>query len=150
MGRLAGIARHNAPKAQIETIDSARVTLAGGIEGDHRGGLKGRPYNRQVTLIEAGDWAAAIAEVGANLPWWERRANLLVDAVDLPQRPGARLRIGADVVLEVTDETAPCERMEALSLGLRAALTPDWRGGVLAKVISEGDICIGDAIVLEG
>ena len=149
MGRIAGIARHALAKAPIETIDRAAVTLEGGIAGDFRGAMKGRPYKRQVSLIEAGDWAAAMAEVGHNLPWEQRRANLLVEGLDLPQVAGKRLRIGADVVLEVTVETDPCERMNALADGLREALTPDWRGGICTMVIAPGEIAVGDEIRIE-
>lgn len=149
-GVLAGIARHPRPKAPMEVVGHAHVTLNGGIAGDYRGAMKGRPYKRQVTLIEAQDWAAAMAEVGHNLPWHERRANLLVEGLDLPQTPGARLRIGADVVLEVMRETDPCERMEALADGLRAALAPDWRGGVCTMVVAEGEIAVGDTIRIDG
>ncbi|MCW4461150.1 MOSC domain-containing protein [Sphingomonas sp. BT-65] len=149
MGWIAGIARHAFAKAPIETIDRARVTLEGGIAGDFRGAMKGKPHKRQVTLIEAGDWAAAIDQVGHNIPWEQRRANLLVEGLDLPQAAGKRLRIGADVVLEVTVETEPCERMEALAEGLRAALTPDWRGGVCTMVIAPGEIGVGDEIRIE-
>jgi MOSC domain-containing protein YiiM len=147
-GTLAGIARHARPKAPMEVIDRATITLTGGIEGDFRGAMKGKPYKRQVTLIEAGDWATAQALVGHNQPWQERRANLLVEGIDLPQHAGARLRVGT-ALLEVTIETAPCERMEALADGLRAALTPDWRGGVCTKVVEEGAIAVGDAIRIE-
>ena len=35
---------------------------------------------------------------GTTSPWQERRANLLVDGFDLPQRAGVRLRIGDGVV----------------------------------------------------
>lgn len=149
MGRIAGIARHAFPKAPIETIDRARVTLEGGIAGDYRGAMKGRPYKRQVSLMEAGDWDAAMAEVGHSIPWEQRRANLLVEGLDLPQTVGTRLRIGADVVLEVRAETDPCERMNALAEGLRAALTPDWRGGVCTMVIAPGEIAVGDEIRIE-
>ena len=133
----------------METIDTAHVTRAGGIGGDFRGAMKGRPYKRQVTLIERRDWDAATAEVGHVIDWDQRRSNLLVDDLDLPQRKGARLRIGADVVLEITRETDPCERMEALAPGLKAALLPDWRGGVCAMVVAEGTIAIGDRIRIE-
>lgn len=146
MGSIAGIARHGRAKAPIEPIDRAAVSLEGGIAGDFRGQMKGKPHRRQVTLIEREDWDAAMAEVGHSLPWWERRANLLVEGFDLPQTPGTRLRIGADVVLEVTRETDPCERMEALAEGLRAALTPDWRGGVCTMVVEGGEIAVGDEI----
>ncbi|WP_293991708.1 MOSC domain-containing protein [Sphingomonas sp.] len=147
-GRVAGIARHARPRAPMEVIDHATVTFAGGIQGDYRGAMKGKPYKRQVTLIEASDWATAQDLVGHNIAWQERRANLLAEGIDLPQRPGARLRVGT-ALLEVTRETDPCERMEALAEGLRAALTPDWRGGVCTMVVEEGEVAVGDTIRIE-
>ncbi|MEH3048021.1 MAG: MOSC domain-containing protein [Sphingomonas adhaesiva] len=148
-GVLLGIARHAFPKAPMELVDRVEVSPEGGIHGDFRGAMKRKPYKRQVTLIERGDWEAAMAEVGHTIGWEERRSNLLVDGLDLPQVAGVRLRIGADVVLEVTRETDPCERMEALAPGLKAALLPDWRGGACAKVIQGGWIAINDVIRIE-
>ena len=149
-GILAGIARHAFPKGPMETVTHVEVTTDGGIHGDYRGAVKpGGRGRRQVTLIERADWNAAMAEVGHNISWEERRANLLVDGFDLPQTPGVRLRIGTDVVLEVTRETDPCERMEALAPGLRAALTPDWRGGACTRVLAGGTIAVGDPIRIE-
>lgn len=148
-GVLLGIARHPRSRAPMETVDDVEVTVDGGIHGDFRGAMRGKPYKRQVTLIERADWAAAMAQVGHTLGWEERRANLLVDSIDLPQVAGVRLRIGADVVLEITRECDPCERMEALAEGLRAAMMPDWRGGVCAMVIAGGRIAVGDEIRME-
>lgn len=148
-GVLLGIARHARSRAPMELVDHVEVTVDGGIHGDFRGAMRGKPYKRQVTLIERGDWAAAMTEVGHTIGWEERRANLLVDGFDLPQTAGVRVRIGADVVLEITRECDPCERMEALAEGLRAAMTPDWRGGACAMVISGGRIAVGDEIRME-
>ncbi len=149
-GTLAGIARKAYPKAPMEVIDRATITLDGGIEGDHRGRVKpGGRGRRQVTLMERGDWQAALADLGADIPWQERRANLLVDGLDLPQLVGARLRIGADVVVEISFECDPCHRMDAVAPGLRAALTPDWRGGVCTRVVTGGAIALGDLIRIE-
>ena len=36
--------------------------------------------------------------------------------------------------------------MDALKDGLRAALTPDWRGGLLGRVMADGDIAVGDEV----
>ena len=146
MGRIAGIARHDRPLGPIEVLDSAELIEGQGIAGDFRGthkaGVEGR---RGLSLIEAGDWAAAMAECGADLPWSERRANLLVEGFDLPQQPGVKLSVG-EAVIEITDECDPCARMEALHPGLRAALEPDWRGGALARVLKGGRVKIGDEI----
>lgn len=149
-GTIAGIARHARAKAPMEVIDHVEITVEAGLHGDFRGYVKpGGKGRRQVTLIERVDWDAAMAEVGCDLPWYERRANLLVDGFDLPQIAGTRLRIGTDVVLEVTRHTDPCERMEALAPGLFAALTPDWRGGACTRVLMGGRIAVGDEIRIE-
>ena len=150
MGILAGIARHAERRGPMETLDTVEVSVERGIEGDCRGLLKpGSKNRRQVTVMEAGDWAAAAAEVGTALEWWNRRVNLLVDGVDLPQNAGAKVRIGEDVVLEVTVECDPCNRMDALVDGLQEALRPDWRGGACTRVVTGGTIRIGDQIRIE-
>jgi MOSC domain-containing protein YiiM len=150
VGTIAGIARHARPKAVMEVIDQVEITVEAGVDGDFRGYVRpGGRGRRQVTLLERGDWDAAMVEVGRDIPWQERRANLLVDGFDLPQVPGARLCIGTDVVLEVTCETDPCKRMEALASGLFAALVPDWRGGACTRVLMGGRIAVGDEIRIE-
>lgn len=149
-GRLAGIARHGAPRGPIETIDRVRVSVEGGLDGDHRGQRRpGGKSHRQVSLIERADWDAAMAELGVSLDWSVRRVNLLVDGIDLPQVPGVIFRIGPDVRLEATVECDPCSRMEEIAPGLKAALTPDWRGGVLSRVLAGGEIRVGDEIIIE-
>jgi MOSC domain-containing protein YiiM len=149
-GRLAGIARHGRSRGPIEVIDRVHVSVEAGLAGDFRGAVKpGGKGKRQVSLIEAGDWAAAMADLRADLDWSVRRANLLVEGFDLPQTPGVVIAIGEDVRLEITVECDPCSRMEEIAAGLKAALTPDWRGGALARVLRGGDIAVGDEIRIE-
>jgi MOSC domain-containing protein YiiM len=136
VGTLAGIARRAFPGAAMEVIERAHLSIALGVTGDARGIVKPEKNRRQVSLIELADWRAATAEIGAEVEWQLRRANLLVDGLDLPQRPGAILRIGATARIEVTMECDPCIRMEQVAPGLMEALRPDWRGGVLGRVLS--------------
>ena len=132
----------------METLERASVTTAEGVHGDFRGGLAAtKPgRRRQLSLIEADSVAAAMTEAGALLEWSDCRRNLLVEGLRLPREEGVRLRIGNRLVLEITGECDPCERMDALHEGLRAALTPDWRGGFLGRVIEDGEIAVGDEI----
>ena len=149
MGIVTGIARHARPRGPMEVLDHVGVTVEAGLDGDFRGAVKpGGRGRRQVSLIERRDWDAAMADLGVDHHWSARRANLLVEGLDLPQVEGTRLRIG-EVVLMITQECDPCSRMEEVEPGLKAALTPDWRGGVLTKVISGGDIAVGDKIEVE-
>lgn len=149
-GSLLGIARHDRPKGPIQTVGDVDVGVETGIRGDYRGALKPGRNKRQVTVMTASDWAAAMKDLGEpGLDWSVRRANLLVDGVALPHQPGARILFSGGVVLEVTGETDPCDRMEAIQPGLRAALTPHWRGGVTTKVIAGGHLTIGDEVRIE-
>ncbi len=149
-GRLLGIARRPASGAPVETTERAAITLSRGVAGDCKGATRaGKPSKRQVTLLDAAGWQAALAEIGADIDWHHRRANLYVGDIRLPRTPGTRIAVGAEVVLEVTAECNPCFKMEALRPGLEAALTPDWRGGVCTKVLIEGEISVGDTIRIE-
>ena len=115
----------------MEEVSQAQVSKDGGIAGDRRGaGGPGRL--RQVTVLSAEVWQRVCDQLGADLPWTLRRANLLVSGIDLPREAGARLSVG-DLDLEVTMETAPCSRMDEQHQGLRTALTDDWRGGVCCR-----------------
>jgi len=147
-GKLAGIARHAQPKGPMETVAQVAVSTAEGVHGDFRGGLAStKPgRTRQVSLIEADCVAAAMAEAGALVDWSECRRNLLVTGIRIPRAAGTQVQVGTSLVIEITDECNPCERMEALHPGLLAALTPDWRGGFLGRVIEDGEIAVGDEI----
>ena len=134
----------------MQVLDSAELVEGLGIAGDFRGTRKaGATGQNGIVLLEAADWAEATAECGADVPWYERRGNLLVEGLDLPQQSGARLRIGREVLVEITQECAPCERMEALHPGLRSALGPDWRAGARARVLHGGEVAVGDEIRIE-
>jgi MOSC domain-containing protein YiiM len=151
-GKLAGIARHDRPRGDIETLPRVSVTCEHGIEGDGRG-TSMRRKGRQVSLIEAESWDAAMAELGLSgedaLPWHVRRANLLVEGVRLPREPGTIVAIGDTLRIEVTMECDPCSRMEEIRPGLKDALMPDWRGGVLGTVLDDGEIAVGDEVRIE-
>ncbi|MDH3387448.1 MAG: MOSC domain-containing protein [Gammaproteobacteria bacterium] len=142
MSSIKAIAIRNRPRVAMQAVDSARVTVAGGILGDFRGSQRGR----QVTILSESAWRQACAEIDTDLPWTVRRANLLVDDVEFDESyVGKTVRIG-DVELVVTAETDPCSRMDAQRQGLTAALTPAWRGGVCCNVVKPGDINIGDSV----
>lgn len=130
----------------METVQTVSVTAALGVAGDFRGALAAQKnnYKRQVSLIEAECWAAALADANGVLDWHHARRNLLLSGLRLPRAAGTRVAIGPTLVIEILDECDPCERMEALIPGLRAAMTPDWRGGFLGRVVQDGDIAVGD------
>jgi MOSC domain-containing protein YiiM len=143
MGRLLGIARAGVKRAPLIPVDEAMVDVDHGITGDARGAKPGR----QVTVLFREGWEAACGELGVALPWLMRRANLFVEGIEIP-REGRRLLIG-DLMLEVIQETQPCGLMEAAHRGLRAALKPEWRGGVCCNVLTGGVIRVSDEVRIE-
>jgi len=153
-GRLEGIARHDRPRGPIETLDHVSVTRELGVRGDLRGAIRpGKSGRRQISLIEAESWDAALADLKLSadqlLPWHVRRANLLVNGIRLPREAGKIIAIGKSLRIETTCECDPCSRMDQILPGLKLALMPDWRGGVLGRVLTDGEIAIGDEVRIE-
>lgn len=149
MGRLIGIARRSGPRQPMEVLSSGIISPETGLSGDH----KGRKFkNRAITLMAKEAWEVALSELSSpdgamNLPWTTRRANLLVEGMELPKARGARVQVGP-VLLEVTYETYPCSRMEKACAGLMKALAPDWRGGLTCRVLEGGPIAVGNEIAV--
>jgi MOSC domain-containing protein YiiM len=141
---VEGIAIRSASRGPMKELDSASISTEIGLEGDFRG----KPGPRQVTVLSVESWQAACGDLGTDLPWTQRRANLLIRGTALAETTGAIIQIN-DVVLEISFETTPCERMEEQHPNLRAALKSDWRGGVCCRVLSGGQVRIGDRGVLE-
>lgn len=154
MGRLGGIARHDRSRGPIETLDHVAVTKSLGVRGDLRGAVRpGKTGRRQISLIEAESWQAALGELQP-APEWEmlwhiRRANLLVQGIRLPREPGRVIAIGGSLRIEITCECDPCNRMDEIHPGLKLALMPDWRGGILGRVLTDGEIAVGDEVRIE-
>lgn len=124
----------------MEEVTCATLEADIGISGNaDRGG------RRQVTLIERERWADALEELGAEVDPSARRANLMLDGVDLKESTGRVLRVG-DCRLEIQGETTPCYRMDEAAEGLQEALRPDWRGGAYATVLDGGEIRVGQPV----
>jgi MOSC domain-containing protein YiiM len=142
-GKLLGIARRSKPREPMDTVNEVLVTIEAGVEGDCRG----RKLDRQVTVISADSWRDACRDLGMEVPWTKRRANLLVGGIDLRDTVGARISVG-DVLLQIAEQNPPCRVMDIQQKGLRKALEPDWRAGVSCRVLAGGKIKVGDAVQL--
>jgi MOSC domain-containing protein YiiM len=143
LGRLVGIARRGQRRAQMQEVEQAPISFQAGLAGDCKGAKF--PF-RQITVLAREAWQAAAVDVGdPGLPWTARRANLLVEGVELPKAKGGVLRVGV-VQLEVMGQTYPCVRMEEARAGLLKALAADWRGGVTCRVLSGARIGLGDTV----
>lgn len=145
MTKLIGIATHPESKAPVIQHQGINVSRENGLENDYQGSKKRK---NQVAILSLKSWNKACELAGTELDWSERRANLLIDDIDFDESMiGQQVQVGS-ILLEITGEADPCDRMEALAPGLKAALTPNWYGGARCKVLREGQIQLGDKVSL--
>jgi MOSC domain-containing protein YiiM len=124
---------------------AVRATLIAGrgIAGNADQGGK-----RQVTVMDLERWHELMDRLGADLETSARRANLVIDSLDLFDSRGKTLRVG-NARLRIWGETRPCERMEEALPTLGAVMRDRWGGGAFAEVIEGGEISVGDAVTWE-
>lgn len=139
-GRIAGIAIRTSRMGPMREIAEAVATAGAGLDVDLRVSRR-----RGLTLISAEGWEEAIRELGADLPWYSRRANVLVESFPLETSIGRTMTVGK-VIVTIHGETEPCPAMDQIHPGLQAALRPNLRAGVYGEVLQGGAIRINDTI----
>ena len=138
-GTIAAIWIKRFKRGPMDAVAEAQLVAGRGLVGNANQGGK-----RQITLIDEARWREAQQEVGVDVPPTARRANVMLRGVDLEKSHRKLLRLG-DTVIRIYGETRPCEQMEEAQHGLRAALSPRWRGGAFGEIIEGGTIRVGDA-----
>ena len=123
----------------MNPVDSATFIEGFGIEGDRHAVKSGARTIRQVLLMDEDTLE------GFGLGIGQVRENVTVRGIDLHDvSAGQRLALGDDVVVEITQFCAPCERMDEVRPGLREELFE--QRGMLATVISGGAVNVGDQV----
>jgi MOSC domain-containing protein YiiM len=129
-----------AHRGQMDPATAATLVAGRGIKGSaNQGGV------RQVTIISLEHWHELMDLLGADLDPSTRRANLVIDALDLFDSRGRTLRVGT-TRLRIGGETRPCERMDEALPGLQVAMRKHWGGGAYAEIVEGGEIAVGDAV----
>jgi MOSC domain-containing protein YiiM len=160
-GRLDMILLRPARRVPMVSVASAEALAGRGLEGDRSAGPAVRPHGsaggskRQVTLIQA-EHLPVIAALAAlqHVDAQALRRNLVVSGLNLLaarslfKDQALRLRIGAEVVLEISGPCEPCSRMEEL-LGAGGYNAMRGHGGLTARIHVGGTLQVGDAVVCE-
>ena len=137
--------RHGQPAGQHQIIGvpEAGCRAGWGIEGDRFYGYRPN-YKGQITFFAWETCEAARREFAVPVLAPEAfRRNVVVDGVDLNTLIGRRFTLGG-VTFAGTEESRPCYWMNA-------AIAPgaeDWlrgRGGLRAKILSDGRLAVGAA-----
>ena len=144
MGRLAGIWIKRVHRGPMDEARAAELVAGRGLRGDATQG--GR---RQLTIMSLERWGALTAHLPGPPSPAIRRANLLVEGVDLDDCRGRVLRIG-EARVRIFGETRPCHQMDEACQGLQAALSPPWGGGAFGEVLDGGAIAVGSPVAWEG
>lgn len=124
----------------MRSVERVTAEADKGLIGDRYFGVR----IRQVTVQATGELAEAAREAGLPINPGLTRRNITVTAAAVPRAYGHRWRIGP-VELEVARDAAPCQRMEEIfGHGARASMR--GRAGVACRVITSGEIAVGDVV----
>jgi MOSC domain-containing protein YiiM len=167
MGIIVAVSRseeHTFSKLQRERI---RLLAGLGVDGDahqgqtvkHRSRVRRDPTQpnlRQVHLIHV-ELYDALAAAGFVASPGELGENITTQGLPLLELPvGARLRVGAEAIIELTGLRNPCVQLDHFRPGLLGAvLTRNDRGevvrkaGVMGVVIRGGELRPGDVIEVD-
>ena len=144
-GRVEWLGVRTVKRGPVEAVERVRVT-ANGLEGDHRS----RPGVRALSLIQFEHRAVieALSAFGGGadgVTFAMLRRNVAVSGLNLAGLRERTFRLGT-ALLRGTGPCAPCSRMEA-ALGHGGYAAVRGHGGLLAEVLEEGEVAIGDAVV---
>jgi MOSC domain-containing protein YiiM len=140
-GCVEWIGLRPARRQPMEVVTRVQARVGEGLLGDRFKG-KGK---RQITLIQHEHLSAiaALLDRGAIEPATLRR-NIVVAGINLLALKGKRFYVG-DALLETSGLCHPCSRME-MALGAGGYNAMRGHGGITARVIVSGELCIGDPV----
>jgi MOSC domain-containing protein YiiM len=124
-------------------IRSCLVVKSSGLKDDAHAG----PWHRQVSLL-ANESIEKMKAMGLKVGYGDFAENITTEGVDLVHLPiGATLKIGSQVVLRVTQIGKECHERCAIYYQAGDCVMP--KEGIFGEVVSEGEVNVGDEIIIE-
>jgi MOSC domain-containing protein YiiM len=149
--RVASLHLHPEKSGEpLRAVEQIEVVEQKGIRGNPRkfGAINrstGQQSKRQVTLIEREQISEHAVALGLEtIAPGAVRSNIETLGVNLIDLIGREVRVG-EATLLFYEARLPCEKMDRICQGLRG-LMENNRQGVLAQVIRDGIIRVGDSI----
>jgi MOSC domain-containing protein YiiM len=144
-GRLEWIGQRPVRREPLVAVPEAELKTDSHMLGDHARPKTGG--KRQITLLQHEHLAAVAGYLGLDAPLapGRLRRNLVVSGLNLLALKNRQLRIGDDVILDITGECHPCSRMEE-ELGPGGYNAMRGHGGLTAHIAQGGFIRVGDVL----
>jgi MOSC domain-containing protein YiiM len=125
-----------------KNIQSCAILKDHGLKGDAHAG----PWHRQVSLL-ANESIQKMRNMGLNVGYGDFAENITTEGVDLVHLPiGTEIHIANSVVLKVTQIGKVCHDRCAIYYQAGDCIMP--KEGIFAEVIEEGDVKVGDEVVV--
>ena len=144
-GRVAWIGQRPVRREPLVAVSEAELKTDSHLLGDHARPKAGG--KRQVTLIQHEHLATVASYLGLDAPLdpTRLRRNLVVSGLNLLALKNRQIRIGDEVILDITGECHPCSRMEE-ELGAGGYNAMRGHGGLTAHIAQGGRIRVGDEV----
>jgi len=143
LGKITAVCLSERKRTRKENRGHATLKPRHGLVGDAHAGN----WHRQVSLL-AEESIAKAREKGLDVGPGDFGENLTTTGLDLPHLPiGTRLRVGDQVVLEVTQIGKVCHSRCAIYYQAGDCIMP--REGIFARVICGGEVRTGDTIEVD-
>jgi len=124
-------------------VQSCALMKDFGLKGDAHAG----PWHRQVSLL-ANESIEKMRAKGLNVGYGDFAENVTTEGVDLVHLPiGTKIRIGNSVILSVTQIGKECHERCAIYYQAGDCVMP--KEGIFAEVVTEGEVKIGDEIIID-
>jgi molybdopterin adenylyltransferase len=121
-------------------LNEAKLIAGYGIEGDRKGGHADRQLN-----IMSYETLSNLRSRGFYTEPGQMGEQIVIHQLDVDNLPaGTRVQLGADAVIEVVKPRTGCDKFERLQKHKRQEAAGEM--GVLARVITGGQIHVGDPV----
>lgn len=141
-GRVLAVNISEEKGTKKKNIGSCNLLKDFGLMGDAHGG----PWHRQVSLL-ANESIEKMKAKGLDVGYGDFAENITTEGIDLVSLPlGAEIHIGNYVILRVTQIGKECH--ERCSIYYQAGDCVMPREGIFAEVLTEGEVKVGDEIVI--
>jgi MOSC domain-containing protein YiiM len=148
-GHVASIHISKRKADSLESLDRVRAIPGSGLEGDRYSTGTGsfsdpQKPDREITLIEMEAIEALPVEYGVEITPGEARRNIVTRGVPLNHLVGRTFQIG-EITIEGIRLCEPCGHLARLT-DPKVEKGLVHRGGLRARIVTEGFIRVGDQI----